>query len=407
MKKILTLCLCAVLMFSLSVNCFARGKVKNVYVGSAPTKETEEVTTDDEIEASEENFLLSSENNTENLQSKYVLSLENAIQMAVKDNPQFLDYDVSISDARLQIEKAKKDIRDNKNLTPKLPSGIEIVVLQQGYYQKQAELALEMALSSKEQALSKLSYNVTQQYYNTKLAQSLLECAKAAYQIASDNKKTIDMRYELGQVSELDAKNAELALLSAHNSLSSCERQLGLAMDNLKLLLQIENSDAELLLTDGIEFEEFKADIESDIQKAINSRYDLSLVRNTYESAVLYSDIVSVAYSKYTNSSANKNVSQAKYNYTNALKNIRILIKSYYNDVLTANENLSLAASRADLVRREYEVTNLKVSLGLATNSELTQKMNEVSTANMDYERAKLSYKLAVQKYNYEISIGL
>ena len=178
-------------------------------------------------------------------------------------------------------------------------------------------------------------------------------------------------------------------------------------MDSLKLLLQIENSDAELLLTDGIEFEEFKADIESDIQKAINSRYDLSLVRNTYESAVLYSDIVSVAYSKYTNSSANKNVSQAKYNYTNALKNIRILIKSYYNDVLTANENLSLAASRADLVRREYEVTNLKVSLGLATNSELTQKMNEVSTANMDYERAKLSYKLAVQKYNYEISIGL
>jgi hypothetical protein len=45
--------------------------------------------------------------------------------------------------------------------------------------------------------------------------------------------------------------------------------------------------------------------------------------------------------------------------------------------------------------------------MGMITNLELTKDLNELTTAMEDLENAKFTYKLAVEKYNYDITIGL
>ena len=43
----------------------------------------------------------------------------------------------------------------------------------------------------------------------------------------------------------------------------------------------------------------------------------------------------------------------------------------------------------------------------MITNAQLTATMNSVFNAETELENAKLTYKLAVEKYGYEITIGL
>ena len=43
----------------------------------------------------------------------------------------------------------------------------------------------------------------------------------------------------------------------------------------------------------------------------------------------------------------------------------------------------------------------------MITNTEFTQSLNDYLKENINLENAKLTYKMASEKYNSEISIGL
>lgn len=343
----------------------------------------------------------------DNVQQVYTLSLEDAIKMATDDSPQFISADAKIEDAQRQLKEAQKDKRNFKGVI-RLPAGLANVALKQGYYVKQAEIGVKSAEMEKVQAQSSVAYDVTQKYYGVKLSEALLESAQRGYELSLENKETMDIQFSLGLVSELDVKNAEYAMNQAKKVCASYERSLDIAKKSLLIALSIDNENAQLILTDDIEYEEFSANLFEDVALAMEQRYDIYSLKSAYEQSLSYrkvTEVLGLSSSEY--SAANKNVIQMDYNYTNTKKLIALSINSSYNTILNEQDSLKLAQQNLELKNQEYDVAKIQHNLGMITNTQLTAAMNSVMQAEIQLENAKLSYKLAVEKYGYEIKIGL
>lgn len=337
----------------------------------------------------------------------YTLSLSQAIELAVKDNPQLLTYDAKIKDYKYQVERANIEMRKSKGPV-KIPEGIQLVVIQKGYNVKQNEINLATSRMEKEQAINKLAYSVTEKYYNLKLSEALVKSSADTYNLSLENERHIRLQYELGMASELDYKSANLAMLQAKSNADMYKRNLEIATEDLRIALQVQNPNAVFILTDSIEKEEFSANLDEDIKNALNSRIDVFKLKKAYEQSVLYREAMQVAgKTSSLYSSANSSVAQCEFAYENNKKLIALSIKSTYNNVLNAYDTLSVSEKKAEIKNQEYTVAKLKYDLGLITNSELTNAMLNLLSANIELDNAKLSYKLAAQKYSYEITLGL
>lgn len=342
----------------------------------------------------------------EAVHKEYTLTLDDAIKMATEDSPQFISADVKIADAQKQLEKAKKNMRDFKGPI-RLPAGIANVALKQGYYVRQAEIGVKTAQMQKEQLEKKAAYDVTQKYYGVKLSESLLESAKSAYELSLSNKNTMDTQFSLGLVSELDVKNAQYSLNQAKAAMDSYERSLSIAKKSLCIALNIDEN-CTLNLTDGIEYEEFTSPVTEDIKKAMETRLDIYSLKSVYEQAKSYRDVTqTLGFSSAEYSAANSSVIQAEYNYTNTKKLIGLMIQSGYNDILGARDSLKLSEENLNLRQQEYEIGVIQHELGMITNTQLTAMLSNVTKARIELDNAKLTYKLAVKKYGYDITIGL
>jgi outer membrane protein TolC len=55
----------------------------------------------------------------------------------------------------------------------------------------------------------------------------------------------------------------------------------------------------------------------------------------------------------------------------------------------------------------EYEAAKVQYDLGMITNLELTDKINNLYKSQISYAQAKLNYRMAIEKYKYDITIGI
>lgn len=367
-KKIISLFMCTAMLLSLSVAAFAEGETVRTYT----------------------------------------LSLDDAISMVLERDPAFVSADVKIQDAERQRKQAAKNQRDMEGVPVRVSSGISGLLLQRGYYVKQAEIGIESAKLEKQQSIADTSYKVTQQYYGVKLAERLLASAESAYSLALNNKNTMDTQFSLGLVSELDVNNAKYSLNQAKAARDKYARSLELARKTFAASIFIEEDDFILNLTDDIEFVEFSTNLAEDTEKAMETRYDVYMLKSAVTLAELM-EATSLLYggtsSEY--SSAHQSKVQSEVTYSNTSKLIGISINSSYNAILDAKDSLNLAEENLELRQQEYNVATIQHQLGMITNTQLTGIMNSVAGAQIELENAKLTYKLAVEKYGYEITIGL
>ena len=338
--------------------------------------------------------------------SEISLSLEEAIAVATKDNPQFISADTKIKNAQKQLDEAKRDQKNVKGVI-RLPDAFSLVAVKQGYYVEQAKMGLECAIMEKSQAEKKLAYEVTEKYYSVKLSESLYKNAEDTYNIALENKNAVDIQFSLGLVAELDVNKADYALMQAGAMRDSYGRNLDIARKNLLISLQLDEN-TKMVLTDGIEYEEFTSDVEADIESAMNTRIDIYSLKTSVALADKYRSITKVLGEKSAEySAANQSYVQSEYTYTNTKKLIGVSIYSMYNNILNARDSLKLAETNLALREKEYNIAKLQEELGLITNTQLMSALSSVSAAKIELENAKLTYKLAVKKYGYETETGL
>lgn len=337
----------------------------------------------------------------------YTFTLEQAINTAMTDNPQLEACDAEQKSNRYNLSAAINTKSDYKRMKV-YASSYDTMYIKEGYYVDMYKKLMELNTKKREQISSSVAYDVTQSYYQYKIANSLCDAAQKAYNLAQENFENVNKRFELGMIAQLDLDNASLSVSSCESTLRDYERQRGIARENLKIKLGLDGKDCDFVLTDSIDCEEFTADIDSDIAKAMDTRYDVASLKANYELAQKYFDYtkpLTASSAKYQ--TAYSDLVSKEYSYTNNKKLIALSVRSAYNSVLAAADSLDNAERSADITKRTYDINKVKFDNGMITNSDLTTSLNNYLSAQIKLENAKLTYKLAYEKYGYEISIGL
>lgn len=416
MKKIIATIM-ALCMVSSSAFVYAQDDVSETPDTTAQTEETANSGNVQEEEIAEAEQISAESETAEPV--VYTLSLEDAIAMAYENNPQIEanQYDQKAKEIALDsailakqnyryTEKKAKDFGASVNYG--VISGFETHCLKNGYYVDAATVQYDLSRMEADKISGSIAYNVTEGYYNYVLMQKLVTAAENSLEMAEANKAVVDSQYELGLVAKLDYENAGLTVTIAKNALESYRLNMSVAEENLKILIHKDNENCKIITSDDVDCSDFVSDMTADIQGAMESRYDLTALKKSKELAYKYLDLAEIgtsasslyntAYSSYIN---------AEYNYTNTQKLIALLIRSAYNSICTSNADMETARQSYEMKQKEYESGKIKYELGMITNLQLTQIINELYEAQVNYANAKITYRLAVEKYKYEITIGL
>ncbi len=352
---------------------------------------------------------------------KIELSLEDAISMALENNPRLIAADATIKSAEMSLviardtgdeyedmEKALKKI-PGVSLAVNISNGLEQAYLKHGYYIEAAKVGVELATMAKSQVEAAIAYEVTQKYYNVKLMESLVEIASTGLKVANDNLIMMENQFEAGYVPAIEVQNAKNAVIRAEYTLGSYDRNLELAKKNLKVSLQIDDYDCDVVLTEEIVMPSMPENVEELIKSAIDSRYDMTAAKKDYELKTKMFDITKFyvtdktamyhsAYSEYLNS---------EYTYNNAVEMITIALESEYASILTAADEIIACENDVEVAKAMYESRKTMYDLGLITNLELTGVMAELDSTRMQLENARVNYALAVVKFFYSTTIGI
>ncbi|MBE7038852.1 MAG: TolC family protein [Ruminococcaceae bacterium] len=338
----------------------------------------------------------------------YELTLDEAINLAYIDNPQLTANEMAQQSHKISIKSANLSKYKLKDMAVSMSSGVDMLLLKEGYYVNAAKTQLMLSELENKKIHSNIAYNVTESYYNLVLLQKLVNAAQNAYDLAVANQKTVDAQFELGLIARLDYENASVASKRALSALESYKLNYEIAHQNLKIHLNKDDENCIIKVDDNVDCSEFESDVNNDVLSAMNTRYDVTALKESMNLAKEHFDIASVltedsaaynsSYSSYIN---------ADYNYTHNSKLIALSIKSAYNNIITSHSNMDTSAKLYEIKLKEYDSTNLKYQLGMITNLELTKAINELYEAQTNFANAKITYKLAVEKYKYEISTGL
>jgi len=338
----------------------------------------------------------------------YTLSLNDAISMAVTDNPQLKACEAKQNNNRIQLDSAKYSEHSySKTRTVSVSSGYEVTYVKGGYYVFACEEAIKLCDKEYEQIKSKIAYDVTEKYFNYKSVLKLVELTEKSFGLVAENYNNAKLSYDLGLISKYELDNAELSVKQLKYNLENLKNSCELAKDSLKISLNKNNVDCDFILTDNVTTELFTTNLQEDLELAKQNRYDINGLKSNYLMAKKYFELTTVPNTSAKYNSALSSYITAEYNYNNNSALILLGVKSAYNNIFATNNALDIKDSTLNLKKSNYEIAKVKYEQGLITNTELTTALNDVAQAEIDLENAKLSYKLAVEKYKYEINIGL
>ena len=338
----------------------------------------------------------------------YAISLETAIQMAYDGNEQLEANEIEQYGNQMSIKSAERSQWDIRKMPVNVSSNFEMYCMKNGYYIEAAQMALRISQSENEQIKSSIAYNVTEAYYNLVLMQKLVNAAQNSYDLALDNKKVVDAQYNLGMIPHLDYQNADLTVEKCKNALNAYKLNAEIAEQNLKILINKDGKNCTVTPTDEIECESYSSDVSKDTENALKTRHDIKALKEQMDLAEKYFDMASVlTENSATYNTAYASFKKAEYNYTHVSKLQSLAIKQSYNTILTSSADMDTARLTYEMKLREYESAKLKYELGMITNLDLTSSINDLYSAQVSYANAKLTYRLAVEKYKYEITVGL
>lgn len=349
------------------------------------------------------------------------LSLSDALNMVKENHPRIKAAESSIKSAELSLEVAQesaKEYKDTEKALSKIPgvsmainvsSGLEQAYLKHGYYTDAAQMGLDLAKMGMDQTIAQIAYSVTEGYYNVKLMESLVKIAQSGEKLASDNLSLLESQYEAGYVSQLEVRNAENTTLGAKYSLEGYKRNLELAKKNLKVLLQIDEFEGDLILTDEVIIPSLPEKADEMIASALTNRYDMTAVRKDYELKQSMFDITKLYMSDKTASyhSAYSEYLKSEYTYNNTIKLMNIGLESEYAAILTAFDEVKKCENDLAVKTDIYESRKVMYDLGLITNLELTAALADLDTSRVQLENARVTYALAVVKFGYNTTIGI
>lgn len=334
-----------------------------------------------------------------------VLTLDEAIKLAVENNRQNVidDLEIKVKESQLKQAQENADMTgDSYGAERVLESRIrkEVRIME-------AQTALEVARLRKEDNRRRTALDVREVFYNILLAEKELDKEMQKLEIQKEKLEFARSRYNTGSLSAEALDEAEFRVISKSADVDNIREKIRTLELRLKILLNMD-LDEELPEIKG----EIKVELlkDMDIEKIADTR--LQFDTSVYEAAGRYNaanrtmqlteELFRAGQTTYdTNKS---NLEKALRDYESALRNREVNIRNSYNDLLNMEDNLELADKYAGLCLKKLDVAKVRYDKGIIDKESYLSAKEAYLDALFSRERARFDY--IIRKESFLSMIG-
>lgn len=307
-------------------------------------------------------------------------------------------------------------------------------------------LAQEAARGSKLDLIKQ----VTKAYYSALLAKNSVDVVQKAYDVAAENYRIIDTRYQLGKSSEYDQLSASVQMRSMQSSLVSTKSGLTLALLQLKVLMGItENID--LNITDNLTNYANNLKVEDPFALTMELDNNSGLRQINYNEKLLthvtdvlktsFMPTVALQLTGQYQSMANDNWNFFKYNYSpsstlsiavsiplfhatnftklktnklqiaqlqdtrqNTINQLRMAVASYRSNMNSSIDQMESNKKAVDQAKKAVDISAMRYEVGNGTVLELNQSQTALTQAELTYSQSL--YEFLNNKADLDYTLG-
>lgn len=330
------------------------------------------------------------------------LTLEKAIEQALQTNN-------TLVNARLDAKNADY----NQQLTYKTSADMPAEMIETLEAAKakqvgnaQGELTKKLNALAVTATESKIKLGAQNAFYNLIFAQDDYQLKKQSLSRAETQLKVAKAAFDVGTKAKTDVLQAEMGVAGAQAALTSAENSVQIAMMDLNDFLGVDLTKKWKVTSSNKQTSPVTMTMEQAQTQALSKRIEMTKVQEELNLAELNVKLISEysVLSALPGKIARNNVEKAKATIEEQKRAISKEVAQAYLNLNAARESIDYQKKAKDSAAESYRLTNLRFENGLATTLEVVQAEEELSSRENQYQKAVLSYNLAV--VNFETSLG-
>ncbi|WGV59637.1 TolC family protein [Brevibacillus brevis] len=330
------------------------------------------------------------------------LTLEKAIEQALKSN-------VSLQNARLDAKNA--DINDSiiyRSTAQMTADMLDSLDAAQAKYVRsaQSEMTKKLNALAVKSTEGKIKLGAQDVYYKLIFAQDDVNLKKQSLDRAEAQLKVAKAAFDVGTNAKTDVLEAEMGVAGAKAELTNAENSLEIAVMNLNDFLGVDLQKEWKIVSANKKMAPISITMKDAEKEALSKRLEITKAEEELKLAELNVKLIAeyTAASTLSGQEARNNVEKSKLAIDEAKRTVSKDVAQAYLNLNAAREAIDFQKAAKDSAAESYRLKNLRYENGLATTLEVIQSEEALSTRENAYQKAILSYNLAV--VNFENALG-
>ncbi|WP_064200426.1 TolC family protein [Brevibacillus brevis] len=330
------------------------------------------------------------------------LTLEKAIEQALKSN-------VSLQNARLDAKNA--DINDSiiyRSTAQMTADMLDSLDAAQAKYVRsaQSEMTKKLNALAVKSTEGKIKLGAQDVYYKLIFAQDDVNLKKQSLDRAEAQLKVAKAAFDVGTNAKTDVLEAEMGVAGAKAELTNAENSLEIAVMNLNDFLGVDLQKEWKIVSANKKMAPISITMKDAEKEALSKRLEITKAEEELKLAELNVKLIAeyTAASTLSGQEARNNVEKSKLAIDEAKRTVSKDVAQAYLNLNAAREAIDFQKAAKDSAAESYRLKNLRYENGLATTLEVIQSEETLSTRENAYQKAILSYNLAV--VNFENALG-
>ncbi|NRR03487.1 TolC family protein [Brevibacillus sp. RS1.1] len=330
------------------------------------------------------------------------LTLEKAIEQALKSN-------VTLQNARLDAKNA--DINDSiiyRSTAQMTADMLDSLDAAQAKYVRsaQSEMTKKLNALAVKSTEGKIKLGAQDVYYKLIFAQDDVNLKKQSLDRAEAQLKVAKAAFDVGTNAKTDVLEAEMGVAGAKAELTNAENNLEIAVMNLNDFLGVDLQKEWKIVSANKKMAPISITMKDAEKEALSKRLEITKAEEELKLAELNVKLIAeyTAASTLSGQEARNNVEKSKLAIDEAKRTVSKDVAEAYLNLNAAREAIDFQKAAKDSAAESYRLKNLRYENGLATTLEVIQSEEALSTRENAYQKAILSYNLAV--VNFENALG-
>jgi len=330
------------------------------------------------------------------------LGLQEAVDLAVKNNPSIEIADLSLQKAERQYEGAKftADSLDTRDVNTYQ------VGLLKWVNPKATEVGLTLAKKSRQLSQNRLMVSVETAYYDVLKAERNLQIKRENLKYLQDQLKIAQTAYKIGTKAKVDVSVIEAAVAAAQAAATSEDSSYRVAVMKLNELTGLE-LDTPLKLTTQFNVEKISGTIKLDetLKEVLTDNITILSVKLDVDVKKVQQEVAERFYgAKGTvNNTAEIDSKMAEVTVRQQELALTAAVKESYLSLFSLEQMINWQTKEVEKTRENARVFALKYKAGLATSLDVKKATIDLEQAESDLADSIYSYNLLKSQFKYDL----